>query len=231
MTSTGGTPEAPRGGAGRAAAGMSLSIVAAVSMGHLLNDIMQSLLQSIYPLLKDSYGLTFVQVGLLTFAFQITASFLQPVVGAVTDRWPMPYSLPTGMLSACAGLLTLAFAHGFPTLVTGACLIGVGSSILHPEASRVARMASGGRHGLAQAMFQVGGNTGQAIGPLLAALIVIPLGQQSLKWFALLALVGFALLSWVGTWYSAHARANRSVAATLQRPLLPRRWACSLAAR
>jgi FSR family fosmidomycin resistance protein-like MFS transporter len=174
----------------------------------MLNDIMQSLLTSLYPLLKANYALDFVQIGLLTFAFQVTASLLQPVVGVVTDRWPMPFSLPVAMLSTCAGLITLAFAHSYPMLVLGACLIGVGSAIFHPEASRVARVASGGRHGLAQSLFQVGGNTGTAIGPLLAAFIVIPRGQDSLSWFSLIALVGFGVLSWVGIWYSRHRRST-----------------------
>ncbi|MGG2479230.1 MFS transporter, partial [Rhizobium sp. BR5] len=186
----------------------AFSIIAAASFCHMLNDIMQSLLTSLYPLLKANYALDFVQIGLLTFAFQVTASLLQPVVGLVTDRWPMPFSLPVAMLSTCAGLITLAFAHSFAVLVAGACLIGIGSAIFHPEASRVARLASGGRHGLAQSFFQVGGNTGTAIGPLLAAFIVIPLGQASLSWFSLIALVGFGVLSWVGVWYTRHRRAT-----------------------
>ncbi|MGQ2956649.1 MAG: MFS transporter [Agrobacterium sp.] len=186
----------------------AFSIIAAASFCHMLNDIMQSLLTSLYPLLKANYALDFMQIGLLTFAFQVTASLLQPVVGMVTDRWPMPFSLPVAMLSTCAGLITLAFAHSFEVLVIGACLIGIGSAIFHPEASRVARLASGGRHGLAQSFFQVGGNTGTAIGPLLAAFIVIPLGQSSLSWFSLIALVGFGVLSWVGVWYTRHRRAT-----------------------
>jgi len=184
-------------------------IIAATSLCHMLNDIMQSLLTSLYPLLKDSFALDFVQIGLLTFAFQVTASLLQPVVGIVTDRWPMPYSLPMAMLSTFVGLITLAFADSFPMLVLGANLIGIGSAIFHPEASRVARLASGGRHGFAQSFFQVGGNTGTAIGPLLAAFIVIPLGQKSLSWFSLIALAGFGVLFWVGTWYSRHRRSTK----------------------
>lgn len=186
----------------------AFSIIAAASFCHMLNDIMQSLLTSLYPLLKANYALDFMQIGLLTFAFQVTASLLQPVVGMVTDRWPMPFSLPVAMLSTCAGLITLAFAHSFAVLIAGACLIGIGSAIFHPEASRVARLASGGRHGLAQSFFQVGGNTGTAIGPLLAAFIVIPLGQSSLSWFSLIALLGFGVLSWVGVWYTRHRRAT-----------------------
>ncbi|KQO83737.1 MFS transporter [Rhizobium sp. Leaf262] len=186
----------------------TFSIIAAASFCHMLNDIMQSLLTSLYPLLKENYALDFVQIGLLTFAFQVTASLLQPAVGVATDKWPMPFSLPVAMLSTCAGLITLAYAHSFPVLVIGACMIGIGSAIFHPEASRVARVASGGRHGLAQSFFQVGGNTGTAIGPLLAAFVVLPKGQQSLSWLSLIALAGFAVLSWVSVWYSRHRRSN-----------------------
>jgi FSR family fosmidomycin resistance protein-like MFS transporter len=188
----------------------------------MLNDIMQSLLTSLYPLFKENYALSFVQIGLLTFAFQVTASLLQPGVGLVTDRWPIPFSLPAAMLSTCAGLLTLTFAHEFSLLVLGASLIGVGSAIFHPEASRIARLASGGRHGLAQSLFQVGGNTGTAIGPLLAAFIVIPRGQESLGWFSLIALMGFAVLSWVSVWHARH-RLSTAGRAAIDRTLpLPR---------
>ena len=186
----------------------AVTVIVAVSFCHMLNDIMQSLLTSLYPLLKENYALDFVQIGLLTFAFQVTASLLQPAVGVVTDRWPMPFSLPAAMLSTCAGLITLANAHHFYVLVIGACLIGIGSAIFHPEASRVARLASGGRHGLAQSLFQVGGNTGTAIGPLLAAFIVIPQGQGSLSWFSVIALTGFMVLSWVSVWYTRHRRSS-----------------------
>lgn len=186
----------------------AFSVIVAASFCHMLNDIMQSLLTSLYPLLKANYALDFVQIGLLTFAFQVTASLLQPAVGVVTDKWPMPFSLPVAMLSTCMGLLTLAYASHFEVLVIGACLIGVGSAIFHPEASRVARLASGGRHGLAQSLFQVGGNTGTAIGPLLAAFIVIPRGQSSLSWFTIIALTGFVVLSWVSVWYTRHRRSQ-----------------------
>lgn len=185
------------------AARTSFSIIVAVSVCHMLNDIMQSLLTSLYPLLKDNYALDFVQIGLLTMAFQVTASLLQPVVGMVTDRWPMPFSLPLGMGSTFVGLFFLAYAHSFPVLVLGACLIGFGSAVFHPEASRVARAASGGRHGLAQSLFQVGGNAGTAIGPLLAAFIVLPFGQTSVAWFSVTALLGMIILTWVGRWYAA----------------------------
>ncbi|MFB2549494.1 MFS transporter [Ensifer soli] len=186
----------------------TFGIILAVSLCHLLNDIMQSLLTSLYPLLKENYALDFVQIGLLTFTFQVTASLLQPVVGVVTDRWPMPFSLPVAMLSTCAGLILLASAHSFPLLLVAASLIGVGSAIFHPESSRVARLASGGRHGLAQSLFQVGGNFGTAIGPLLAAFIVIPWGQGSLAWFSVIALTGFAILTFVSRWYAAQRRAT-----------------------
>lgn len=201
---------------------VALSIIAAASFCHMLNDIMQSLLTSLYPLFKENYALSFVQIGLLTFAFQVTASLLQPGVGLVTDRWPIPFSLPAAMLSTCAGLLTLTFAHEFSLLVLGASLIGVGSAIFHPEASRIARLASGGRHGLAQSLFQVGGNTGTAIGPLLAAFIVIPRGQESLGWFSLIALTGFAVLSWVSVWHARHRLSTAGRAATDRTLPLPR---------
>ncbi|PTM96170.1 MFS transporter [Mycoplana dimorpha] len=184
------------------AARTSFSIIVAVSVCHMLNDIMQSLLTSLYPLLKENYALDFVQIGLLTMAFQVTASLLQPVVGMVTDRWPMPFSLPLGMGSTFFGLFFLAYAHSFPVLVLGACLIGFGSAVFHPESSRIARAASGGRHGLAQSLFQVGGNAGTAIGPLLAAFIVLPFGQSSVAWFSVTALLGMAILTWVGRWYA-----------------------------
>lgn len=199
----------------------AFSVIVAVSFCHMMNDIMQSLLTSLYPLLKANYALDFVQIGLLTFAFQVTASLLQPAVGVVTDRWPMPLSLPSAMLSTCAGLITLANAHHFYILVAGACMIGIGSAIFHPEASRIARLASGGRHGLAQSLFQVGGNTGTAIGPLLAAFIVIPRGQESLSWFSVIALTGFMVLSGVSVWYTRHRRSSagrKAVSRTLPLP-------------
>ncbi len=184
----------------------TFSIILAASLCHMLNDIMQSLLTSIYPLLKANYELDFVQIGLLTAAFQITASLLQPAVGLVTDRWHIPFSLPFGMASTFCGLIMLAFAHSFPVLVFGACLIGFGSAVFHPESSRIARAASGGRHGLAQSFFQVGGNAGTAIGPLLAAFIVLPFGQESLAWFASVAVVGMVILTYMSRWYEGHRR-------------------------
>ena len=188
----------------------TFSILVAVSVCHMLNDVMQSLLASLYPMLKENYQLDFVQIGLLTMTFQITASLLQPVVGIVTDRWPMPFSLPVGMASTMIGLILLGSAHSFPMLLFAASLIGFGSAIFHPESSRVARLASGGRHGLAQSLFQVGGNAGSAIGPLLAAFVVLPLGQHSVAWFSAIAMLGMVILTWVGRWYAAHRRANAS---------------------
>ena len=188
----------------------AFSVILAVSFCHMLNDIMQSLLTALYPLLKENYALDFVQIGLLTFTFQVTASMLQPAIGIVTDRWALPYSLPFAMLSTCMGLLLLANADHFWMLLLAASLIGIGSAIFHPESSRVARLASGGRHGLAQSLFQVGGNAGSALGPLLAAFIVLPFGQGSLGWFSIVAITGFFVLSWVSMWYVRHRRATMS---------------------
>jgi FSR family fosmidomycin resistance protein-like MFS transporter len=187
----------------------TFSIIAAISFCHLLNDMMQSLLPAIYPILKDNYGLDFGQIGLLTFTFQFTASLLQPVVGAYTDRKPRPYSLAAGMGFTLLGLLILSRAGSYPVLLLGAALVGTGSSVLHPESSRVARMASGGRHGLAQALFQVGGNVGSATGPLLAAFVVLRFGQSSVGWFAIAALLAMLLLIHVGHWYKNHGLARQ----------------------
>lgn len=187
-------------------AGTAFTIILAISFCHVLNDMMQSLLTASYPLFKANYGLDFGQVGLLTLAFQVTASFLQPVVGLYTDRHPLPYSLTVGMCSTLTGILVLATAGNYTMLVAGAALIGIGSSVFHPESSRVARLASGGRHGLAQAIFQVGGNFGAAIGPLLAAFVVLPHGQMSIVWFGAAALVGITILYRVGGWYKGHQR-------------------------
>ncbi len=185
-----------------------LNIIVAVSMGHFLNDLMQSLLPAIYPMLKDNYNLSFWQIGLLTFTFQLTASILQPIVGIVTDKKPMPYSLPVGMALTLIGLLLVAYAQHYLGLLLGAGAIGLGSSIFHPEASRVARLASGGRHGFAQSLFQVGGNFGSSTGPLLAAFIILPLGQSSVAWFAIAALIGMFVLTYVGNWYKHYHKAN-----------------------
>ena len=197
-------------------------VLGAISLSHFLNDLLQSLIVAIYPLLKGNYDLNFTQIGLLTLTYQITASLLQPLVGLYTDKHPQPYSLVFGMGATLLGLLLLSCAPTFPLLLVGAAVVGIGSSIFHPESSRVARMASGGRHGLAQSIFQVGGNGGTSMGPLLAALIVQPLGQGSLAWFSVLALLAMVVLFKVGQWYSHQQRTRPAV---LQRPVspLPRR--------
>jgi FSR family fosmidomycin resistance protein-like MFS transporter len=186
----------------------SLSIIVAVSVCHLINDVMQSLLSAIYPILKDNYGLDYVQIGLLTLTFQCVASLLQPVIGIYTDKRPLPYSLPVGMASSMVGLIILGFAQTYWLLIVGSAFVGLGSAIFHPESSRVARLASGGRHGLAQSLFQVGGNAGSAIGPLLAAFVVLRQGQWSISLFAIGSLVGMFILWRVGGWYAEHRRVN-----------------------
>jgi FSR family fosmidomycin resistance protein-like MFS transporter len=201
------TTTAPSPPAPVSATATAFTVILAVSLCHGINDIMQSLLAAIYPLLKDNYHLDFWQIGLLTFTFQLTASLLQPVVGLVTDKRPMPYSLPWGMASSLVGLIVLAYAGHYWILLAGASLIGIGSAVFHPESSRIARLASGGRHGLAQSLFQVGGNAGQAVGPLLAAFIVVPFGQSSIAWFAVASLIGIVVLWKVGNWYNS-VRAN-----------------------
>lgn len=190
------------------AATTAFTILAAISVCHLLNDMMQSLLPAIYPILKNNYGLNFGQIGALTFTFQFTASLLQPMIGFYIDRKPKPYSLAIGMSFTLAGLVLLAFAHNYAVLLLAAALVGTGSSVFHPESSRVARMAAGGRHGLAQSVFQVGGNAGSAIGPLLAAFFVLQYGQSSVAWFSLAALLGIFLLVNVGHWYKLHGLAR-----------------------
>lgn len=186
---------------------MVVAIVAAVSFCHCLNDLIQALLPAIYPVLKTTYHLDFGQIGLITLVFQVSASLLQPVVGFYTDKKPQPYSLVLGMGFSLLGLLLLAYAGSYGLILLAGALIGVGSSIFHPESSRIARAASGGRHGLSQSVFQVGGNFGQAIGPLLAAFIIVPRGQASVAWFAVVALIGMVVLTFVGRWYSARLRA------------------------
>ncbi|MCC5958511.1 MAG: MFS transporter [Rhodobacteraceae bacterium] len=183
-------------------------VLVGISLCHMINDVMQSLLAALYPLLAQEFSLSFWQIGLMTFAFQVTASLMQPLVGLVTDRKLMPQSLPVGMGATLIGLVLLASAQSYGGLLAGAMLIGVGSAVFHPEASRVARLASGGRFGTAQSLFQVGGNFGSALGPLLAAFIVLPMGRPSVAWFAVLALVGMILLNRVGAWYGAINRAN-----------------------
>jgi FSR family fosmidomycin resistance protein-like MFS transporter len=180
------------------------AVLGGISFAHMLNDMIQSLILAIYPILKGDFHLSFAQVGLITLTYQLTASLLQPLVGTVTDRRPMPYSLPVGMGFTVCGLLLLATAPNFPVLLLAAALVGTGSSVFHPESSRVARMASGGRHGLAQSLFQVGGNTGSSLGPLLAAWIIVPHGRGSVAWFSLAALLAIVVLLQVGRWYSHH---------------------------
>jgi FSR family fosmidomycin resistance protein-like MFS transporter len=181
-------------------------VLGAISVCHCLNDVMQSLLPAIYPILKGGFNLNFAQIGLLTFTFQLTASLLQPVIGQYTDRHPQPFSLPVGMGFTLVGLVTLGYAGSYGGLLAGAALLGMGSSIFHPESSRIARLASGGRHGLAQSIFQVGGNFGQALGPLLAAFIVLPHGRHSVAWFGLLSLTGIFMLTALGQWYATQSR-------------------------
>ena len=201
-------PGAPGTAAVAPAAKTAFGILLAISFCHMLNDMMQSLLPALYPMFKTSYRLNYAQIGLLTFTFQVTASLLQPLIGSYTDRRARPYSLATGMGFTLVGLTLLAWASNFALLLLAAAMIGSGSSVFHPESSRVARMASGGQHGLAQSVFQVGGNVGAATGPLLAAFIVLPHGQSSVAWFSCAALLGIAVLYNVGHWYKAHGLAR-----------------------
>ncbi|MFO1193935.1 MAG: MFS transporter [Rhodoferax sp.] len=200
---------ATRGASGSAAAAprTSFGVLGAISTSHMINDMMQSLIVAIYPILKGDFQLSFGQIGLITLTFQLTASLLQPLIGLATDRRPQPYSLPFGMGCTLVGLLLLAHAPNYVSVLVAAALVGMGSAIFHPESSRIARLASGGRHGLAQSLFQVGGNTGSAIGPLIAAAVVVPFGQRSVAWFAGAALLGIVLLLQVSRWYAAQRRA------------------------
>jgi MFS transporter, FSR family, fosmidomycin resistance protein len=184
--------------------GATFAILVSLSVCHTLNDLNQSLIPALYPILKTAYQLDFAQIGLIALASQLTASMLQPVVGMVTDRHPQPYSLPIAMTCSLIGLLLLSVANSYPLILVAAALVGIGSSVFHPEASRVARMASGGRYGFAQSLFQLGGSCGSAIGPLLAAFVVLPRGQGSVAWFSLVALLAMVMLTYVGAWYSRH---------------------------
>ena len=202
--------------------GASFRVLGAISTAHLINDMMQSLILAIYPILKGEFSLSFSQIGLITLTYQLTASLFQPLVGLYTDRKPVPYSLPVGMTFTLLGLVLLAYSPNFGSVLLAAALVGTGSSIFHPESSRVARMASGGQHGLAQSVFQVGGNTGSALGPLVAAAVIVPHGKSSVAWFGLVALIGIALLSQVSRWYATHhvaaaKGALRATASTLPR--------------
>ncbi|HVV92563.1 MAG TPA: MFS transporter [Hyphomicrobiales bacterium] len=186
------------------AAGTAFVVLAGLSFGHFLNDMMQSLIPAIYPMLKGSFDLDFGQVGIITLVYQCTASLLQPAVGLFTDRRPKPFSLAAGMGFTLVGLGVVALASSFGMLLLGAALVGMGSSVFHPESSRIARVASGGRPGLAQSVFQVGGNVGSAVGPLLAAFIILPHGQISVAWFGVGALIGMVVLGVIGAWYKRH---------------------------
>lgn len=208
----------------QAAAKTAFKVLGAVSVCHFLNDVLQSLFPATYPLLKGEFHLTYAQIGLVTFVFQVTASLLQPFIGLYTDKKPSPYSLPIGMTFSLVGLLLIATATSFHGLLFAAALIGTGSAVFHPEAARVARMASGGKYGMAQSVFQVGGNLGSAVGPLLAAVIVTARGRGSIAWFSLVALLAIGILTVIGSWYKAHvaARSGRGTAAARSATTLPR---------
>ena len=206
------------------------SVLFTISIAHLLNDMMQSVIPAIYPMIKTNFNLSFTQIGLITFCFQLSASILQPFVGLYTDKTPRPFSLAIGMMFTLGGLLSLSWASNFWWLLFSVCLIGMGSSIFHPESSRVAHMASGGKKGLAQSIFQVGGNAGSAIGPLLAALIVVPYGQFYIIWFALAAVIAIILLIQIGKWYKNHLYLKQqkpAKAIDLEKPALPRKTVIS----
>ena len=198
-------------------------ILGALSTSHMVNDMMQSLILAMYPILKGEFALSFTQIGLITLTYQLTASLLQPLVGLFTDRRPQPYSLPFGMGSTLIGILLLAFAPSFEIVLLAAAFVGIGSSVFHPESSRVARLASGGQHGFAQSVFQVGGNTGTAIGPLLAAVVIVPFGQRSVAWFAIVVVIGICLLTVVSRWYATHQLAASSRKAVVAVAPYPRR--------
>lgn len=203
---------------------VAMGILLALSFSHFLNDMIQSLLPSIYPILKNSFSLNFTQIGLITLTYQLTASLLQPFVGLYTDKRPKPYALPFGMGLTLSGLLTLSIAGHFHTILLGAALVGSGSSVFHPESSRMARAASGGRHGFAQSFFQVGGNAGTAFGPLIAAYVILPHGQHSIAWFSFAALAAIGVLTFASRWYHTnHLRTGRAKAASAHPPAFSRR--------
>lgn len=215
MQSSISTPQDPQSGSIQAAPKMVSHIIFAVALAHLLNDLIQAALPAIYPLLKSNFSLSFTQIGLISLVYQITASLLQPWIGLYTDKHPKPYLLPLGMVVTLIGICLLALSNSFYMLLAAASLIGVGSSTFHPEASRVARMASGGRFGTAQSTFQVGGNTGSAIGPLLAAIIIVPNGQASAAWLMLFAFIAIFVLFKVSRWTIQHAKSQISKTASL----------------
>jgi len=206
------------------------NLLGALSFAHFLNDMMQSLIVAIYPLLKGEFHLSFVQIGTITLTYQVCASILQPVIGVYTDKHPKPYSLSAGMCFTLIGMVTLAFAPNYTSVLAAAAMIGAGSAIFHPESSRIARLASGGRHGLAQSIFQVGGNAGSATGPLLAAWIILPQGQPSLAWFAIAALIAIGVLARVGAWYKRQHidRPKPAPTAAAHRPVSPARVRASI---
>jgi FSR family fosmidomycin resistance protein-like MFS transporter len=206
----------------RVAEGAAFSIVLALGFSHFLNDTIQSLVPSLYPMIKANYGLSFAQIGVITLTQQIISSLMQPCVGLVADHRPQPYSLAVGMCATLVGLLLLAGAHEYWVLLLAAGLIGAGSAVFHPEASRVARLASGGRHGLAQSLFQVGGNIGSASGPIIAAFLIVPKGQGSVGWFSSLALLAMVVLVMVGNWYRRERALPRRTRQTAAPPLLTR---------
>ena len=199
-------PEAPR-----ASTGPAFAVIGAISVSHMLNDLMQSLIPSVYPILKDNYALDFGQIGMITLAFMFTSSLLQPLIGAYTDKHPKPFSLALGMGFTFAGLILLSVANHYWAILLAAALVGTGSAVFHPESSRIARMASGGRVGMAQSVFQVGGNFGSAIGPVLAALIVVPFGQGSIAWFSLVAALAIVILWQIGRWYKPRVALRKAV--------------------
>ncbi len=199
-----------------------MPVLFALAISHGLNDTIQALLPAVYPLLKSDFDLSFFQIGMITVAFQGAGSLLQPLIGAFTDKRPLPYSLPVGMTVTLCGLVLLSRAWSYPMILAAAALVGTGSAIFHPEASRLARLASGGRHGFAQSLFQVGGNLGTSVGPVLAAWIVMPRGQAHLAWFSIIAGAGIIVLWSVGAWYQGHlSEIRRSSGGPLRRPLAP----------
>jgi len=214
-------PEVTPGAVAKAsAAGPTYIVLIGISVSHFLNDTMQSLIASVYPLLKDAYALNFAQIGMITLAFQFTASLLQPVVGHVTDRKAQPFSLAVGMGSTFVGLLLLSVASSYPAILIAAALVGLGSAVFHPESARIARLASGGRYGFAQSVFQLGGSFGTSMGPVLAALIVVPFGQPSIAWFSTIAFLAILILWRIGLWYKPQI-ASRKTAAVVADPDAP----------
>ncbi len=198
-----------------AAAGPAYVVLAGISFSHFLNDTMQSLIASVYPILKDAYALNFAQIGMITLAFQFTASLLQPVVGHMTDKKAQPFSLAIGMGSTFVGLLLLSIASTYPSILVAAALVGLGSAVFHPESARIARLASGGRYGFAQSVFQLGGSFGTSMGPVLAALIVVPFGQPSIAWFSSIAFVAIIILWRIGLWYRPQISAKKAAVAAV----------------